>query len=159
MLSGISYNERMVGKVRNKTALTLAAAAVCLALGLLIYLFFRPQAAVTKALTGFFQTAPASRRQSPAEGRILLRLVNNFLPDILWAAALTFAVVSLLGEGRNSRIAVFVLCASCEAATELMQKTGLLSGTFDPWDIALEVITTGIVLLIIIHYRKIWRET
>ena len=124
----------------------------CLLAGSLIYFSFRPQAQISAFLQNLFDYRPDPDWLQMTKEVGIFRFINNYVPDILWAAALSFAMVCLLGEGTRNYLFAAGLCVSAEAGVELMQKAGLLRGTFDLWDIVSEIITTGFVLLIIIYH-------
>ena len=79
----------------------------------------------------------------------LVTLCRNFLPDILWAYSLTFAVALVWLPEEKVILKVLVICISFEIGVELSQKIGLISGTFDWLDIIFEVCATVLGALII----------
>ena len=141
----------------NRKYLFLTISLISLAAGTIIYLWLRPEAYVSQAVYIFLRIpAPALRLQ----GRVL-KWINNYLPDILWAHALTYALLFLTGTEKKQIITAGILSICAEAATEILQRLELINGTFDLLDIAAEVITTNVVLLIIIlisFFRRIKNE-
>ena len=87
---------------------------------------------------------------------ILGTVVNDFLltasfyvPDALWAYALYFA----LSLFQNSFIAT-ILTIGAGILWEVLQKTNLVNGTFDFFDIILYLIATLVAVII----NKLWRK-
>ena len=128
-----------------------------LLLGLVIYLILRPQSYISQAIYSVFPCGIGNAANQNG-GHILLRLLNNFGPDMLWAYAMTFTVMLILGDGKRKWIQCACICMALETGTELMQKAGLLSGTFDPLDIAVEVIATWSAMSVIILYFYVRRN-
>ena len=124
----------------------------CLFFGMILYLMFRPRARISEIIMKFLSIEPNLDLLRLTAESDAVRFINNYVPDILWAAALLFAVVFLLGEGWKNYLLAFGICAMTAIGTEMMQKTGLLTGTFDCWDIIAEIIAVGAALLIIIYY-------
>ena len=93
----------------------------------------------------------------------LLIFLRSFAADIFWAYALAFAVLSVLGYTRRHLPVCFVLCAGFSAGMELLQRTGLFPGTFDPLDIVFEFLSILLALIIFYFeeaaYEEFYKET
>ena len=94
----------------------------------------------------------------------LLVFLRSFTADIIWAYALAFAVLSVLGYSRRHLPVGFALCAGLSAGMELLQLAGLAPGTFDPLDIVFEFLSILLALVIIFYfeeadYEELYKET
>lgn len=124
-----------------------------LVLGLLVYLTLGQDSWIAGFLGRFFPLPAFSG--PPGRAAVILR---NFAPDILWAYSLGFAVMALLGDSRKNRRLALLLCVCFEGTLEGLQKTGVLPGTFDPLDIALEALSTCLALLMIRIFQEAKNE-
>lgn len=124
-------------------------AVLALMLGLGYYLLCRPDAGITRlvhAATGFVSPVAVSGRN------LLFRLINGHLADFLWAYALTFTlnlVMLLCGKGEGRALA-FALAADC--LMEFFQAWGIMHGTFDLWDVIVQIMAT-IIVQAMVHTR------
>ena len=75
--------------------------------------------------------------------------------DILWAYGLTHAVFLVLEKEIGRLLPVFLICVIFETCVEFMQMFPFAKGTFDWWDIFLEICATAIASLVIKRY---WEE-
>ena len=129
-----------------------------LVVGSVIYLLVRPGADISRLIVRLFHIPEQSLFSGGLYRQVSekpwLLWINNFLPDMLWAAALTFTVSWILGRGKRQLILTGAVSAFVEVLSELLQAAGVLSGTFDSLDSILEVIATGLVLLIIILFFR-----
>ena len=73
---------------------------------------------------------------------------------MLWAYSLTFAVYVILCDHSQYMPKMLVTCFAFETGIELLQLVDVLKGTFDWWDIALEICATAMASLIIKHTRR-----
>lgn len=77
----------------------------------------------------------------------IARLIRFYLFDFLWAYSLMFLALSLSEEKNGSRIITAVLLF--EAGMELLQLASVVKGTFDIWDLGVELIADVIVIKIL----------
>ncbi len=115
-----------------------------LTLGTHIYALYRPDTWISVQLyrlTGF---------QAHTPPLFAAGIFRNYLPDMLWAYALSFSVGSIYRSGKVS----FALSTIFAASLELLQRPGILPGTFDWMDIILEVCITALAALIIESHEK-----
>ena len=127
---------------------------VPLLLGLAVYLRHRPDTHLA-VLFGSLASALSRIPKRGPEG--LIRFLRNFVPDMLWAYALTFAAAGVLRPGGRGRWGVLALCLGFSALMECLQLTALVPGTFDPLDLLLEAAAICLAFCIIQRYEG--RET
>ena len=72
--------------------------------------------------------------------------IRNFAPDFLWFYSFTFSILILKQFTFLNKMILFIFLAS-PFAFELFQKSGLVSGTFDLYDI-ITYYTGGIIAFI-----------
>ena len=90
-------------------------------------------------------------------------LIRNYAADFLWTYALFFCLRLTLGDElsgkRNKR--VLFLTAAVSVVVECLQLTGIFPGTFDFWDILVELTAALAALMIsnrIEQRRKFYEE-
>ena len=116
--------------------------------GALIYLAADPDVMFLKWLGA--GTVPAVQYEEVRS--VWLTVLRNYGCDMMWALALTSAVVLILGKDRRELILSGALCLVFETVLEAAQTLPSVKGTFDPKDILLEWLVTG--TLIFISARK-----
>lgn len=79
-------------------------------------------------------------------------ILRNYLCDVLWSWSLSTAVYAVM---ENVWISLGIT-AVFETAMELFQKIGIVPGTFDAWDIALELLSA--LFAAIVMYRKYYMK-
>ncbi len=82
-------------------------------------------------------------------GSGFLRLVRNYLPDMMWGYSLVFALFFIIGNNVASISKVFGMVFLFSAVMEMMQKVSFVPGTFDVFDIDVEFLAEAIVACII----------
>lgn len=80
------------------------------------------------------------------------RFISCWACDILWAYSLTFGLYLCFKDFKNPLVISSVLAVSLAVIMEILQAYDLISGTFDIWDIILEI--TAIILAVIIIKRS-----
>lgn len=122
---------------------------VPLLMGTVLYILFRPDTYITS----FFYRLSGMEENGLGDVIVLPgwlgALCRNFLPDILWAYALTFGVGVVWRDAGGFPVFTVIICALFEVAFELGQGMGLWVGTFDWWDIGLEICATVLAALIL----------
>ena len=86
---------------------------------------------------------------------VFFRFVRNYLCDALWAYALTMTVCGILGQTKRAIGGTAVLCVATETLLEFAQRLPFVRGTFDGWDIFIQIIATAIALVDIIYCFKV----
>lgn len=117
--------------------------------GSLCYLSLRPDTYLSQAVyevLGFEPDPIALQSFLPHGLQIFFR---NHMCDILWAYALTFSIFAVWTDETSHMYPKVLLAVVFEAGIEFMQRIGILSGTFDIWDIFLEIGTTALAALLI----------
>ncbi|MCM1089234.1 MAG: hypothetical protein NC413_00155 [Muribaculum sp.] len=118
-----------------------------LAVGALVYCLASPDVFfIQKA--GAFIGAAGSGHVFPTDS-VLLRLVRNYLPDMMWGYSLVFALFYIIGNIAADIRKVFWVAFPFSAMMEMMQKTSFILGTFDVWDIFVEFLAEVIAVYII----------
>ncbi len=69
---------------------------------------------------------------------VFLRLVRNYVPDMMWGYSLVFALFFIIGNHAADVWMVFWIAFPFSAAMEMMQKASFVPGTFDVFDIFAE---------------------
>ncbi len=77
-------------------------------------------------------------------GSGFLRLVRNYLPDMMWGYSLVFALFSIIGNNVASISKVFGMVFLFSAVMEILQKVSFVPGTCDVFDIAVEILAEAI---------------
>lgn len=83
---------------------------------------------------------------------VLYEFVRNFFLDMLWAYALIFGLFYMIGSNAASLWKIFLIALSFSLVLEILQITPIAKGTFDFWDIVVEVLAEGFAVLIIKKY-------
>lgn len=125
-----------------------------LAAGALIYCLAAPDVIFIQKAKDFMGWT-FHMQMSPA-GSASLRLIRNYLPDMMWGYSLVFALFYIIGNNAASIRKVFWMAFSFSAVMETMQKTSFVPGTFDVFDIAVEFLAEAIAACII--YKLYSRE-
>lgn len=92
---------------------------------------------------------------------LILRLMRNHLPDMLWSYSLTFALFLILSEDKKNKTSIVcgVISALWGILMEVLQLLSIAPGTFDIFDLLLEAVSGLAASLIIIFYlRRIRNE-
>ena len=92
-------------------------------------------------------------------GKGTIRQIRNFLPDMLWAYALVFALRFLMGQKEGELFKIFITSAVFSTVLELLQITSFVRGTFDFFDILLEVLAEAFAVFVIeMSTVRKWRD-
>ena len=127
-------------------ALNISASLV---IGLIIYLCYRPDTYVSQAVYNLLGISPDIGVFVKLLPTWLLLFIRNYLADIIWAYALTFTICYILWNQNKSMFPIFGIVAVFESCIEVSQKVGIMSGTFDWFDIFLEICISALVMLVI----------
>ena len=121
-----------------KILFLISNAFVPLLLGLAIYVFMKNGTYINSFLGDEFNYSPKT---------VLGIFIANWFCDFLWSYALVFALYLVLSPFKNNLIFSCVTSALLGLILELLQGTNILSGTFDWWDIIIEIVAVIIALL------------
>ena len=127
--------------------------------GTIIYLLARPDTYISQLAYGLLGVSPQSENLRVNMPVSFWRFICNFAADILWAYSLTFAVYNVLYDSFKNTLPSIIICFVFETTIELLQLFNGLPGTFDLWDIALEICATAIASLNIKHIRRKTNES
>lgn len=125
-----------------------------IAAGALIYCLAAPDVIFIKKTENFMGWT-VHMRLFPTDS-ILLRLIRNYLPDMMWGYSLFFVLFWIIGNNVASIWKVFWMAFPFSAVMEMMQKVSSVPGTFDVFDIAVEFMAEIIAACII--YKLYSRE-
>ncbi len=126
-----------------------------LLIGLLLYVTFRRDAYVSILISKYLNLPALSNSTLP---EWLISFFRSFASDILWAYSLGFAVMLTLGYNRRNLVCSFFVCIFFEAFLEVLQKVGILHGTFDDLDILLEAVFICLALFNIKKHEEAQNE-
>ena len=128
-------------KISGKKIIFAVNVIVPLICGLFIYLTKVESTYISGFLSGIRSMLPVIRYPL---------LINYFAADFLWTYSLFFCLRLTLGDelkGRHS-LTVIILTGVMAVVFELLQLTKRVPGTFEPWDIAVELSAVAIAFLI-----------
>lgn len=80
---------------------------------------------------------------------IIYRFVTCWTCDILWAYALTFSLFFCFKDFKRSLLFSSLLSVLLSIIIEFLQIRGYINGTFDMWDIILEISAISLAVIII----------
>ena len=119
-----------------------------LIIGFLFYLLFRPDIFLSKTIYGIFNINHSPSLYKLFIGNIIGRLLINYLCDFLWAYALSWALFYIKDLYNYSILRTLFYCVSADCIMELLQLIDCISGTFDYYDIIVQIFATLIVLIL-----------
>ena len=126
--------------------------------GLSVYILLRPDSYVSLIVSGPLHITYPDTPPEMSHG--ILRLINNFGPDICWSYSLTFAVYAALHDLRRPLLFTLSIASAVIILVESLQAFGVLSGVFDPLDLVLETAAAITAALILAFFsRKKRRNT
>lgn len=125
-----------------------------IAAGAFVYYLASPDVLFIKKIEAFIG-GTASIHVFPTASAFL-RLVRNYLPDMMWGYSLVFALFCIIGNNAADIWKVFWTAFPFSAAMEIMQKASFIPGTFDVFDIFVEFLAEAIAVCII--YKLYSRE-
>ena len=139
-------------KLKNKYFLRyLVHVFLPIAFGAVIYVLMRPDTYVSSWIYKLLGLqAPEKMLFIP---RWLYTFITGHAADILWAYSLSHAVFWILDGGFGCWLPT-IICFTFAVSIESMQLLPFLSGTFDWWDILLEICTIAMVSLKINLHRE-----
>lgn len=78
-----------------------------------------------------------------------IRIMRNYLPDMLWGYALIFTLYYFLDNNTAYLLKTFLIASLFSAVMEFLQITPVVKGTFDWYDIIVELLAEVIAVFII----------
>lgn len=137
--------------MRNRrTAICLCNIAAALLAGALFYIFFRKGTYLHSFLQICFHTQPPFIR---VDSPILAAICNHF-GDFTWAYALCCALLMIFASGKYSAQLAVLSTTALGAGLELLQRTKIVSGTFDIADILAELSAALLAVIMIQRSSK-----
>ncbi len=120
--------------------------------GVAIYLLLGKETYVSRMIFRFLNLRVYSSESILSNNMMLL--IRNYACDFLWAYALMFATICVYGKKNSELRKAFVIVVAFEIFIELLQKISLIKGTFDIWDIVIEIFASIIATIIIHDYLR-----
>lgn len=115
--------------------------------GVLIYYLVSPDVIFIKKTKDFIGWTDSMYMLSAESD--FLRLARNYLPDMMWGYSLVFALFCIIGNNAADIWKAFWMAFPFSLAMEIAQKTSLIPGTFDVFDIVVEFLAETISACII----------
>ena len=122
---------------------------VPLLLGTAIYLYWRPDAYISKLIFELLNISPGLEPGRPVG---IFRFVRYYLCDMFWAYALIFSLAFYLGRNRLRSAYIIGLCFT--TFLEFLQLLPQMPGSFDILDIIVEFIICTITIHLIYFYER-----
>lgn len=119
-----------------------------IAVGTLVYYLASPDVLFIK-ITGAFIGRTAGGLQGFPAGSVFLRLIRNYVPDMMWGYSLVFALFFMIGNNAADIWRVLGIAFPFSVVMEMMQKTSFVPGTFDVMDVLAEFLAEAIAVCII----------
>lgn len=119
--------------------------------GALFYYIYAPNTLFVQKIDALFGGRPVG---ISLPRNAVFAFLRNYGLDMLWAYALTAAVLWIVGSDEKWRRPAPYLIAAFMILTETAQALPKVSGTFDPWDIVTELITEWLAFKIIKRRTK-----
>jgi hypothetical protein len=138
--------------------LKLSLGIMLLLVGGITYLLFRPRTLLMFHVADYLALSPIiDRIREGMTNAWFPEFIVYSLPGALWSAAyLLTADCFLNGQTVKTRLAITSIIPLIGAASELLQLTGVLPGTYDGWDLLCYLIPYLIYLSCITKNKLIW---
>lgn len=120
-----------------------------LVIGTIVYLYVKPSAPISQLIYFILHISPPVLRVGPTG---IHRFIQCYLCDILWSYSLTFALSLYLG--RDRLLLTYVIAASFSTLVEVLQLLPYILGSFDIFDIIVQLIACTISIRIITFYER-----
>lgn len=121
-----------------RVVIQLACVLIPLFVGAVIYLIFDPHTIISARVYPLLPDRFLSGISVAWKSRSVFRFCRNYLCDFCWAFSLESSVILLLGCTRRGLFRSVGISFLLSFLLEIMQKTELISGTFDPADTLVE---------------------
>lgn len=122
-----------------------------LLIGLSIYLFCYKNTYINT----FFENYLGINFPYIYRATLLHQFITNWACDILWAYALTFSLYFCFRTFNKSILITSFITVSFAVILECLQLTGIVNGTFDTWDIIMEL--SAIIIAVIIIKKEFFK--
>ena len=136
-----------------KTIVALIHILIPLLAGALVYICWVPTACVSQIAYKVSGLHPLPETENADTGSF----ITCYLGDFLWAYSLLFLVALITVHRKRDLIPVLILCILFETGTECLQLTSLMSGTFDFYDIVIEILANLLGCMMICFYERVWQ--
>ncbi len=133
-----------------KMAFYMANIGIPLLIGAVIYMFLGDDVIFLKALYSWTGTYFGS---NPADS-VIRMVIRYYLPDILWAYALFFALDLSVDNNAAGLRGISVIAFVFSAIMEVLQLLPVVPGTFDIADIVLEAVAELVAAVIIKNFYE-----
>lgn len=137
--------------ILKRKAVILLHVLIPILLGAVIYAIVSPDVLFVKKLeelTGW------SLHFFPGHKILIIQFIRNYFLDMLWAYALFFAFFFIIGDNTAGLRITCIVTVICVVVMEVLQLTPFVSGTFDMWDIFVELLAAAIAVFIINKYFR-----
>ena len=121
-----------------------------LVIGTIVYVHVKPSAPISQLIYFLLHIETPVLNIKPTG---IHRFIQYYLCDILWSYSLTFALSLYLGKDRL--LLAYVIAASFSTMVEVLQLLPQVLGSFDIFDIIVQLIACTIGIHIITFYE--WR--
>ncbi len=138
--------------------LKLSLGIMLLLVGGITYLLFRPRTLLMFHMADYLGLSPIiDRLREGMTDAWLPEFIVYSLPGALWSAAyLLTADCFLYGQSVRTRLVATSIIPLIGAASEVLQLTGMVPGTFDGWDLLCYLIPYLLYLSCITKNKPIW---
>lgn len=138
--------------------LKLSLGIMLLLVGGITYLLFRPRTLLMFHVADYLGLSPIiDRIREGTTDAWLPEFIVYSLPGALWSAAYLLTVDCFLyGQSVRTRLVATSIIPLIGAASEVLQLTGMVPGTFDGWDLLCYLIPYLLYLSCITKNKPIW---
>lgn len=138
--------------------LKLSLGIMLLLVGGITYLLFRPRTLLMFHVADYLGLSPIiDRIRESMTDAWLPEFIVYSLPGALWSAAYLLTVDCFLyGQSVRTRLVATSIIPLIGAASEVLQLTGMVPGTFDGWDLLCYLIPYLLYLSCITKNKPIW---
>lgn len=137
--------------MNNKRIILATISVSSLILGTLLYLFLNKEAYVSKLILTIVSVKDINYKSN-----IVLKILKNYGADFLWSVSFAFVVQMILWL-RKRRVILLIFCSLLGIVYELMQCSGVISGTADIVDVIVYILGS-LFAIIIIQGGKLYEE-
>lgn len=120
-----------------------------LAIGTIVYVYVKPSAPISQLIYFILHISSPVLNIKPTG---VHRFIQYYLCDILWSYSLTFALSLYLG--RDRLLLAYAIAASFSTLVEVIQLLTYVLGSFDIFDIIVQLIACTISIHIITFYER-----
>lgn len=119
-------------------------------LGALIYYLMSPEVIFVKQIENFLEIK--FRISDISMDNVFLRFVRNYFLDMLWGYALVFSLFLVNGNNTAELKRILVIAFVFSAIMEVLQITPFAKGTFDVYDVIVELLAEVMAVFIIKNF-------